>query len=382
MSGALRETVRVNLDLDGYDILIGQGLLAGAGTTFRHLLGDRLNGCRLIPITDSDVAPLHLSPLETALDAAGLIRAPSVIIPSGESAKSIPVLGQLLDSILAGGCDRRSVILALGGGVTGDLAGFAASIVLRGVGLIQIPTTLLAQVDSAVGGKTGINAAVGKNLIGSFHQPLAVLADTQTLSTLPLRQLRAGYAEVVKHALLGDAPFFDWLEQGGGAQVLDRNAEALARVIAHSCRMKAGIVSRDERETGERALLNLGHTFAHAFEAAAGYDGRVLHGEAVAVGLVCAFRLSARLGLAPLSDAHRIARHLTESGLPTEWTHLDLNTDVGALLAHMRHDKKAASGRLVFILTRGIGQAHIAPSVPETEVASVLNAAPLTITNP
>jgi 3-dehydroquinate synthase len=296
------ERIRVDLGDRSYDIDVGHGLLAGAGARIRPLLAQP----RVVVVTDERVANLYLEELTASLAAAGIVHA-AVVLPPGEATKDFPHLADLCDQVLALGIERRTTLLALGGGVIGDITGFAAAILLRGLDFVQVPTTLLAQVDSSVGGKTGINTKAGKNLVGAFHQPKLVLADTATLTTLDDRQLRAGYAEVVKYGLLGDAPFFDWLEEYGDA-VLRREPAALQRAVAVSCRAKAAVVAADEREGGIRALLNLGHTFGHALEAETGFGAVLLHGEAVAVGMVLAFELSSRLGLAAAEDAARVRR--------------------------------------------------------------------------
>jgi 3-dehydroquinate synthase len=362
-------TVTVALGDRAYPIHVGTGLIARAG----DLLGSVVAGRRAVVVTDATVAALHLGPLEAALRAGGARLLDPVVVPPGEASKDLATLDRVLDALLAQGIDRRTLVVALGGGVIGDLAGFAASVALRGLEFVQVPTTLLAQVDSSVGGKTGVNTRHGKNLVGAFHQPVAVLADTGVLDTLPRREVRAGYAEVAKYGLLGDAAFFGWLETAG-ASVVEGDAEARARAIAVSCAAKAAIVARDERETGDRALLNLGHTFGHALEAAAGFDGRLLHGEAVAIGMVQAFRLSARLGHAPAADGDRAAAHLAAMGLPVRPADRGLAFPAETLLAAMRKDKKASDGRLTFVLVRGVGEAFVARDVPEGVVAEVLAA--------
>ncbi|MBL8643485.1 MAG: 3-dehydroquinate synthase, partial [Rhodospirillaceae bacterium] len=316
--------------------------------------------------------------LATTLMQAG-IKSDHVIVPAGEASKSVEHLARILDAMLAAKCERKTMIVALGGGVIGDLAGFAASILLRGVDFVQIPTTLLSQVDSSVGGKTGINTAAGKNLVGSFHQPRLVLADTDVLSTLPRRELLAGYAEVAKYGLLGDAAFFAWLEQNATSALnLGGNDQAaLTHCIAASCKAKAKIVGEDEKENGVRALLNLGHTFGHALEAEMGYGDGLLHGEAVAIGMVLAFDLSARMGLCPAADAARAKTHLANVGLPVSPPKRGpkgkITTD--ALLSHMAQDKKVADGAITFILARGIGQAFTTTDVPEAKLRDTLDAA-------
>src|SRR5438477_5762615 len=302
--------VNVALGARGYDIAIGRGLLAELGARIAKLRP----GAAAAIVSDETVARHHLAAAETALSGAG-IRAARVVVPAGEGSKTWRVIERICKTILAARIERNDLIIALGGGVVGDLAGLAAALVRRGLEVVQVPTTLLAQVDSALGGKTAINSRHGKNLIGVFHQPSLVVADTALLDTLALRAFRAGYAEVVKCGLINDAGFFAWLE-ANWREVFAR-AHAREHAIATSCRAKAAIIVRDERETGERALLNLGHTFGHAFEAAAGFSDRLLHGEAVAIGMACAFEFSARLGLMPRAEAERVVRHLAAVGLPT-----------------------------------------------------------------
>ena len=361
------ETVRVALGDRAYDIQIGEGLLDFAG----EALAEVLPRPRTLVVTDENVARLHLPALLESLETFD-IEAGTLVLPAGEATKSFARLQEVTDAILAAELERSDLIVAFGGGVIGDLAGFAAAVTRRGMGFVQIPTTLLAQVDSSVGGKTGINCQYGKNLIGAFHQPALVLADTAVLDTLPRRELLAGYAEVVKYGLLGDADFFGWLEENGMA-LLDGDMEARQKAVAHCCRMKADVVAADEREAGRRALLNLGHTFGHALEAALGYDGTLLHGEAVAIGMAQAFRFSERLGLCPSGEADRVAAHLLAAGLPVDVRAIH-NRLPGPeeLVAIMRQDKKAKGGRLVFILARGIGEAFIAEDIDAGAVAEFL----------
>jgi 3-dehydroquinate synthase len=362
-----REIVTVALGRRGYDIVIGEGLLAEAGSRIAPLL----KRPRTAIVTDENVARRHLRGLEAALAEAG-IAATAIVLPAGEASKSFAQLAVLCDRLLAAGIERRDALIAFGGGVVGDLAGFAAAILRRGIDFIQIPTTLLAQVDSSVGGKTGINSVHGKNLIGAFHQPIAVLADISLLDTLPARELAAGYAEVAKYGLLGDRGFFEWLE-GAGAAVMAGDREARRHAIRISCAAKARIVAEDETETGARALLNLGHTFGHALEAATGYSARLLHGEAVAIGMVQAFRFSERQQLCAPGTAARIARHLKSAGLPVHVSQIPGELPPpGALVDIMRQDKKAQGGRLTFILARGIGEAFVAPDVAAAQVAAFL----------
>lgn len=368
--GSAAETVRVELGARSYDIVVGEGLIAQAGSTVRPLI----RGGRILVVSDENVARLHLPALSASLAAAGLEQA-SVTVPPGEQSKSFTRLEALLEELLETRPDRSVTLIAFGGGVVGDLAGFAASILLRGVDLIQIPTTLVAQVDSSVGGKTGINTRQGKNLVGSFHQPRLVLADIGVLDTLPERELRAGYAEVVKYALIGDAPFFDWLE-GHGAVLLAGDRDARRHAVVTSAAAKARLVAADEREAGMRALLNLGHTFGHALEAETGYGGQLLHGEAIAIGAVLAFELSARLGLCPREDALRIVRHFASLGLPASPREVrGCHWDVESVIARMAYDKKARQGEIRFVLVRGIGDAFIAEDVPLDEARAVLGAA-------
>ncbi len=360
----------VALGRRSYTICIGPGLLDEAGARIAPLLAHR----RLFVVTDENVAAAgHLARLERALAARGLA-AEVLVLPPGEHTKSFAHLERLIDDLLARGIERASTILALGGGVVGDLAGFAAAIVLRGVDYIQLPTTLLAQVDSAVGGKTGIDTRRGKNLVGAFKQPRLVLADTTTLDTLPPRELRAGFAEVVKYGCIRDPQFFAWLERAG-ARLLAGEEGARQRAIRRALEIKAEIVAADETEqSGIRALLNFGHTFAHALEALAGYDGRLLHGEAVAVGMGMAAELSHRLGLAPARDGARLEAVLAAAELPTTPAAAGIAADPDRVLALMRRDKKVAGGELRFVLWRGIGRAELVGGVEEAVVRTVLEA--------
>jgi 3-dehydroquinate synthase len=363
--------VHVALDARAYDIHIGEGLMARAGSLIAPLVPPARRSAPIPVVTDETVAALHYPSLAASLAAAGLKPLPVVLAP-GEQSKSFAGLERVTSALLDANIERGGLIVALGGGVIGDLTGFAAGVVKRGIDFVQIPTTLLAQVDSSVGGKTAINTAQGKNLVGLFHQPRLVIADIAALSTLPERERRGGYAEVAKYGLLGDAGFFAWLEDHGNA-ALHGDGAAMAHAVAHSCAMKAAIVARDERETGDRALLNLGHTFGHGLEAATDYSDRLTHGEGVALGSVLAFRLSARLRLCSDGDAARAERHLASIGLPTRLREIRGGApDPAAVLAHMKHDKKAESGRMVFILARGIGQAFIARDVREEDVRAIL----------
>jgi 3-dehydroquinate synthase len=363
----MSERIDVRLGARSYCVHVGAGLIGHAGELVRSLTRGGV-----VVVTDRNVAALHLDTLLDSLRAADIACRPIVLEP-GEHTKSFRGLEELIDQLLADGLERDGLVIALGGGVVGDLAGFAAGVFKRGVACAQIPTTLLAQVDSSVGGKTAINTREGKNLVGLFHQPMVVIADTALLHTLPRRELLAGYAEVAKYGALGDADFFGWLEDHA-LSGLDGDAADLERMVAHSCRIKAGIVGRDERETGERALLNLGHTFGHALEAATGYSTRLLHGEAVAIGMVLAFRLSANLGHMPARSADRLRQHLRAVSLPVSIADIPgPRPDADALLAHMMHDKKLKDGRLTFILTRGIGQAFATNDVPLEVVRSILS---------
>jgi len=359
--------LRVELGTRSYDILIGSGLIGDAGRHIRALGGK----AGTVIVTDQHVAALHLATLQAGLERAGIVQR-AVVLPAGEQTKDFTHLARLSEDLLRHGIERGTLLIALGGGVIGDITGFAASIALRGIDFVQIPTTLLAQVDSSVGGKTGINTSQGKNLVGAFHQPRLVLADLDALTTLPKREIRAGYAEVAKYGLLGDAPFFAWLEDHGAA-LIDGDLAARAHAVSVSCAAKAGIVGSDERETGKRALLNLGHTFGHALEAECGYGDELLHGEAVAIGMVMAFDLSARLGLCPTGDAARVARHLASVGLPTGLDSIGgRRFTPERLIDHMRRDKKVSEGRITFVLTRGIGGAFIARDVALDDVAAML----------
>lgn len=357
----------IDLDERSYDIYIGSGLLY----RISELIPQALEGRRFYIVTDDHVHDYALRVQET-LQQDGAARVEMLVLPHGERTKSFYNLEEVASFFLENGLTRDSVVLAVGGGVIGDLTGFAASVAMRGVSYVQVPTTLLSQVDSSVGGKTGINTREGKNLVGSFYQPSAVIADIETLQTLPKRELLAGYAEIVKYGLIQDAPFFEWLEQNG-ARVCALDEEALSHVIDTSCRAKAAIVEADEKESGRRALLNLGHTFGHALEAAAHYDGTLLHGEAVSIGMVMAFDLSHRLGLCDFEDLERVEAHLQSVGLPTRASQVEgLETKVDDLLAVMRRDKKVLGGRMVFVVVGGIGGAYLKDDVPEDMVRAVL----------
>ncbi len=349
-----------------YDIVIGRGQIATLGTRAAALKP----GAKAAIVTDDTVARLHLEAAEAALAAGGLA-ASRIVVPAGEATKSFAGFEEVCEALIAARIERGDMVIALGGGVVGDLAGFAAATVRRGLDYIQVPTTLLAQVDSSVGGKTAIDSRHGKNLIGAFHQPVLVVADTAVLDTLPPREFRAGYAEIVKYGLLGDAAFFAWLD-ANVPEVFSGGA-AREHAIATSCRMKAAIVARDERETGDRALLNLGHTFGHAFEAAAGFSGRLLHGEAVALGMTLAAEFSARLGVLSPEAVVRMTRHLADIGLPVRPADVEGGVpDADRLMELMSQDKKVKRGKLTFILLRDIGAAYIAGDVDPALVRAFL----------
>ncbi|TRD21862.1 3-dehydroquinate synthase [Palleronia caenipelagi] len=362
-----RETVHVSLGDRSYDVEIGSGLLAEAGARIAPLL----KRPRVAIVTDETVAGLHLAALEASLDAAGIAHS-AMALPPGEATKNWAQLGTVVEWLLAEKIERRDIVVAFGGGVIGDLAGFAAAILRRGVRFVQIPTSLLAQVDSSVGGKTGVNAAAGKNLIGSFHQPAMVLADVEVLAALPPRDFLAGYGEVVKYGLLGDADFFAWLETNGPALAAG-DVALRTEAVRRSVQMKADIVERDETEAGDRALLNLGHTFCHALEAATGYSDRLLHGEGVAIGCALAFELSARLGLCSQEDPSRVRAHLAAMRMKRDLADIpgDL-PDADGLLDLMAQDKKVVDGQLRLILARGIGSAFVTSDAPREQICAVL----------
>jgi 3-dehydroquinate synthase len=360
-------TIPVALGSRSYDVLAGPGLIGRAGA----LMTPFLPRGRTAVVCDETVERLHGEALRAALDGAG-VASDWIVMPPGEGTKSWAGLSEVSDRLLALGLDRGDVVTAFGGGVIGDLTGFAASIYKRGVDFIQIPTTLLSQVDSSVGGKTAIDTPRGKNLIGAFHQPRLVLADLDVLGTLSDREMRAGYAEIIKYGLLGDFAFFEWLEANGAA-VLAREPEALGHAVARSVEMKAQIVGADEKEAAARALLNLGHTFGHALEAETGYGDALLHGEGVAIGCAQAFRFSAKLGHCTAQDAARAEAAIAASGLPTLMSQVTGGPfDAATLVSHMSQDKKAESGRLTFILARGIGDAFVAKGVDAEAVQAFL----------
>ena len=365
-------TVKVALGARSYDIVIGRGQLA----TFGERIVALRPRARVAIVSDETVAGHYLAATQAALRPA--MAAAPVIVPPGEVSKSFRVLERVCEALIEARIERDDLVIALGGGVIGDLTGFAAAVVRRGLDYVQVPTTLLAQVDSAVGGKTAIDSRHGKNLIGAFHQPVLVLADTALLDTLPAREFRAGYAEVAKYGLIRDAAFFSWLEANWRdvfAGTASRGAGAAPREYAiwKSVQMKVEIVARDEREAGERALLNLGHTFGHAFEAAAGFSNRLLHGEAISLGINCAFAFSARLGLLPAAEAARVTRHLAATGLPTHLSDVQGSLpDADRLMDLIAQDKKVKHGKLTFILARGIGEAFIASDLEAGAIRAFL----------
>lgn len=360
-------TVHVPLGDRAYDVRIGQGLIENAGVEIAPFL----HRPRVAIVTDDTVGAAHLSRLQSALKAQGIENV-ALSLPPGESTKAWPQFTRTVEWLLAQKIERNDIVVALGGGVIGDLVGFAAAVLRRGVRFVQIPTSLLAQVDSSVGGKTGINAPQGKNLIGAFHQPVLVLADIGVLGTLQSRDFLAGYGEVVKYGMLGDADFFQWLEENGPAMAAG-DADKRTYAVKRSVEMKAEIVVRDETEQGDRALLNLGHTFCHALEAATGYSDRLLHGEGVAIGCAMAFELSSRLGLCSQEDPSRVRAHLSDMGMKCDLK--DIPGDLpgaSALLDLMGQDKKVVDGQLRFILARSIGDAFVTSDVPSSAVLSVL----------
>ena len=363
------DPIRVGVALGerAYDILIGRGLIASAGAEIARLMP----GVRAAIVSDGNVGNIYARPLAEALELAG-IRSTTVTVPPGEATKDFDNLQTVVRAILAARLERGDIVIALGGGIVGDLAGFAAAITRRGMRFVQLPTSLLAQVDSSVGGKTGINTPEGKNLVGAFHQPSLVIADTGVLDTLPIREMRAGYAEVAKYGLIDDPGFFAWLEANWRG--IFSGGPEREQAVATSCRAKARVVAADEHETGERALLNLGHTFGHALEAATGYSSeRLVHGEGVAVGMVLAHRFSARMNLSSPDDAERVTRHLAAVGLPTELSDIPGSLpDADGLMALIGQDKKVSRGTLTFILTRGVGEAFIAKDVPPAAVRAFL----------
>jgi len=360
--------VTIDLGLRSYDIYIGHGLLY----RIADFVPDEVEGRSVFIITDDNVKS-YASVVRDIMHESGAGISEMLILPPGEKTKSFERYEQVCEWLLKHGVNRNAIIFAVGGGVIGDLAGFAASTTMRGIPYVQVPTTLLAQVDSSVGGKTGINTPQGKNLVGCFYQPISVVADIETLKTLQRRELLAGYAEVVKYGLIKDLGFFQWLEDNG-QNVADLDAEALMYVLEKSCKAKAEIVQADEKETGNRALLNLGHTFGHALETAASYDGRLLHGEAVAIGTIMAFDLSSRMGLCSREDLERVEAHFSAIGLPTHVSFIEpaLKTGVEGLLGIMRKDKKAIDGKMSFVLVNEIGDCFLSADAPEDLVRDVL----------
>jgi 3-dehydroquinate synthase len=358
--------VDVALGERGYEIVIGRNALGSLGERISKLKP----GAKAAIVTDENVARAHLQSAETALAGAG-VASSSIVVPAGEDTKKIAGYETVCEGLIGARIERGDLVVALGGGVIGDLAGFAAATVRRGVDFVQVPTSLLAQVDSSVGGKTAINSRHGKNLIGAFHQPVLVLADTALLDTLPERQMRAGYAELVKHGFIGDAAFFSWLDNNW--REVFSGGPARDEAVARSVRIKAAVVARDERENGDRQLLNLGHTFGHALEAEAGYSDRLLHGEAISIGMALAFSYSASKGLMPRQEAGRAIAHLNAVGLPTKISQLPGHLPTAdRLMALIAQDKKVKRGRLTFILSRGIGQAFVAPDIDSEDIRNFL----------
>jgi 3-dehydroquinate synthase len=358
----------IDLETKSYDIYIGAGLL----THVNDYIPEDVSGRSLFIVTDKNVEP-YVARITEGLHEAGAKSIDVFVLPPGEKTKSFTQYEELCNWMLSHGVNRDSFAIAVGGGVVGDITGYAAATVLRGIDFIQIPTTLLAQVDSSVGGKTGINTAHGKNLLGAFHQPIGVITDLSTLNTLSDREFKAGYAELAKHGLINDSSLFSWLEKNMQG-VLSKDPEDLSEAVERACAIKADIVAADERETGRRGLLNLGHTFGHALEAAAGYDGTLLHGEGVAIGAVMAFDLSARMGLCESDDVERVETHFAKAGLPTRASMITpaLKTSIDDLMTTMKRDKKVKGGKMTFIVTSGIGEAFISQDVPEDLVRDVL----------
>ena len=360
------DSLKVNLGSRSYDIITGNNLLENSGEYLAKVLPSK----KVFIVTDDNVAPLYLNILEESLSKAGISYA-SHILPHGEQTKSFANLEKLMDIIFQQKPDRKYSLVALGGGVIGDLTGFAASIILRGINFVQIPTTLLAQVDSSVGGKTGINNKYGKNLVGSFYQPLLVLADTNTIKTLPKREFLAGYAEIVKYGIINNLNFFDYLDKNLD-NILNQDNDTLQYIIKTSCTEKAEIVAQDEREGGVRALLNFGHTFGHALEKITGYSDKLLHGEAVAIGMLFAMKLSCKMELCSPEDVTKVEKHITNSGMKTSPLQIQPDWDINELISAMRQDKKAFDGKITFIVCRSIGDCFIQKDVPEAIVADVI----------
>ena len=363
----MTSNLRVALGERSYDILVGQHVLGnGAGDAIARVIKSK----SVIIVSDEHVARFYLHRLSNALEEQQ-IRSRSIIVKAGEASKSYSAFADLMENILEQKPDRNTTLIALGGGVVGDLTGFAASVCLRGLDFIQIPTSLLAQVDSSVGGKTGINSKFGKNLIGSFHQPILVIADVETLATLPARELMSGYAEIVKYGLINDPPLFTWLEKNA-VEMLSGKRELVTEAVVASCNAKAAIVAADEKEQGQRALLNFGHTFAHAFEAETGFSQSLLHGEAVAIGMILAFQASVKMGLCDKVDYARVKAHYEATGLPLSPQYVQKEWNIDALMEHFTRDKKAKDGALTFVLTHGIGKAFVANNVDNSVIRETL----------
>ena len=367
MTDTATETLRVELGERSYDIVVGADLIANAADWVVPVLGQK----RVVIVTDENVAPHYLAPLKSSLEGAG-VQCHDITLPAGEQTKSFSHFQKLCEDILALRVERSTTLIALGGGVIGDLVGYTAASILRGMPFVQVPTTLLSQVDSSVGGKTGINTVHGKNLVGAFYQPKLVLADTAALNTLDKRQLLAGYSEVVKYGLIDDLEFFEWLEVNG-QDLIDGDMDKRRQAVLASCAAKARVVAEDEREGGKRALLNLGHTFGHALEAETGYGDTLLHGEAVSIGTAMAFDISTRLDLCPGQDTQRVAQHFAKIELPSDLSQLPTESwTADKLLDHMSRDKKVQDGKLTFILARGIGQSFITRDVTPDDVRGLL----------
>lgn len=362
------EKLRVDLGERSYDIVIGAGVIDELAAYMPFDMSAR----KAFILTDENVSAAHGARLEAAIKALDVDSVYTLVLPAGEATKSYEQLLKTLDWMLDNGVNRQSVLFALGGGVIGDLGGFAASIILRGIPYVQIPTSLLAQVDSAVGGKTAIDVPQGKNLVGAFYQPVLVLSDTDTLNTLPAREIQAGYAEVVKYGLIRDKGFFEWLDRLNWDIADLSDPEAIRKAIKTSCVAKAQIVEEDEQEGGVRALLNLGHTFGHALEVCAGYDGRLLHGEAVSVGMCLAFALSEKMGLSMAEETQIVKKHLKATGLPVHISDIDVGFDIEAVLAAMQSDKKMTKSGLNFVLVKGIGAAFVSKDVNMADVKDVI----------
>jgi 3-dehydroquinate synthase len=360
-------SLKVDLKDRSYPIYIGHGVIKNAGSLLSGIIGHSSS----FIVTDENVAPLYLSELQNSLKESG-IQSVSAILPAGEKTKSFEQLTNLTEQMLASGVNRHSTIIALGGGVIGDITGFASAVTMRGINFVQVPTTLLAQVDSAVGGKTGINTTSGKNLVGSFHQPKAVISDTSALNTLPKREVLAGYAEICKYGLINAPSFWEWLENNG-TTVIAGGSKHVINAVKTSCESKAHIVAKDELEKGVRGLLNLGHTFGHAFEAEFQYSNELLHGEAVSIGITLAFEISEELGLCPTEDKDRVLKHFRSVGLPTTLPKSTRVIKCSDIISHMQKDKKAYKNKITFVLTRGIGKSFLTQDVPLEALEKTLN---------